>query len=366
MRDLATGARRKLTTHASVKQDFLWSPTGARIAVDADNRILDVDVASGRVTEIAHNPAGGYTLTGWSADDRWLVYNRSNASQNNDVYLFDTEARREINVTRDPQSDGNGHLTADGRQVVFTSNRDGGVTHLFVVPLTRMTEDPERSRRARATASRRRRFGRRRTSRCRCRCGHATAAAALNITVDEAGIARRARQLTTRREPGRQRVPLARRPHRSTSPRWTPAARASSPSASTDAIAVASPPAPSRQVTPTPDRRYIFFRQAGGGGGRRCARRRSRRRDRAAEVYRMALATPQRRDRIPFSLTVRVDQRAEWEQIFEESWRVMKYRFYDERMHGTDWDAAKREVQAAAPVRRQQRGRVRDRAGDDR
>jgi tricorn protease len=56
----------------------------------------------------------------------------------------------------------------------------------------------------------------------------------------------------------------------------------------------------------------------------------------------MAIATPQRKERVNFSFTVEVDHRGEWEQIFEESWRVMKYRFYDEKMHGTDWDAVKR------------------------
>jgi len=34
-----------------------------------------------------------------------------------------------------------------------------------------------------------------------------------------------------------------------------------------------------------------------------------------------------------------VDHKAEWEQIFDESWRQMKYFFYDPGMHGVDWDA---------------------------
>ena len=38
-------------------------------------------------------------------------------------------------------------------------------------------------------------------------------------------------------------------------------------------------------------------------------------------------------------MNVRVDQRQEWAQILDESWRVMKYRFYDEKMHGKDWNA---------------------------
>jgi tricorn protease len=44
---------------------------------------------------------------------------------------------------------------------------------------------------------------------------------------------------------------------------------------------------------------------------------------------------------VTFSFPVRIDRRAEWTQLFEESWRVMKYRFYDEKMHGRDWAAIK-------------------------
>jgi tricorn protease len=52
-----------------------------------------------------------------------------------------------------------------------------------------------------------------------------------------------------------------------------------------------------------------------------------------------ARAGPRRRTPVRFTVNVRVDQRQEWAQILDESWRVMKYRFYDEKMHGLDWAA---------------------------
>jgi tricorn protease len=36
---------------------------------------------------------------------------------------------------------------------------------------------------------------------------------------------------------------------------------------------------------------------------------------------------------------VKLDRPAEWAQMFDDAWRTMKYRFYDPKMHGTDWDA---------------------------
>jgi tricorn protease len=38
-------------------------------------------------------------------------------------------------------------------------------------------------------------------------------------------------------------------------------------------------------------------------------------------------------------IEMQVDPRAEWEQIYRETWRLQREHFYDAKMHGTDWDA---------------------------
>ena len=45
------------------------------------------------------------------------------------------------------------------------------------------------------------------------------------------------------------------------------------------------------------------------------------------------------RRRINFNVRVRIDRPAEWAEMFDDGWRTMKYRFYDPKMHGMDWDA---------------------------
>ena len=44
-------------------------------------------------------------------------------------------------------------------------------------------------------------------------------------------------------------------------------------------------------------------------------------------------------EQVNFAFNVRVDRRDEWKQILDESYRVMKYRYYDPQMHGKDWAA---------------------------
>src|SRR5581483_2971511 len=46
-----------------------------------------------------------------------------------------------------------------------------------------------------------------------------------------------------------------------------------------------------------------------------------------------------RNGRVNFTVTVKIDHPAEWQEMFDDAWRTMKYRFYDPRMHGHDWDA---------------------------
>ncbi len=49
-----------------------------------------------------------------------------------------------------------------------------------------------------------------------------------------------------------------------------------------------------------------------------------------------------------YSLTL--DPRAEWNQIFNESWRIERDFFYDPGMHGLDWNAVKRDYESRLPL----------------
>ncbi len=44
-------------------------------------------------------------------------------------------------------------------------------------------------------------------------------------------------------------------------------------------------------------------------------------------------------------MTVEIDPREEWRQIFREAWRIQRDWFYDENMHGVDWDAVYRQYE---------------------
>ena len=88
-------------------------------------------------------PRGGYQGVTFSPDGKWLAYTRRDDDQNADVYLYDLTAKTEYDVTPNPFSESRGVFTPDGRKLVFLSDRDGGVMHLFDVALDRLREDPD-------------------------------------------------------------------------------------------------------------------------------------------------------------------------------------------------------------------------------
>lgn len=61
----------------------------------------------------------------------------------------------------------------------------------------------------------------------------------------------------------------------------------------------------------------------------------------AARPAQMAAAQPGAGPRrVDFTVRMVIDRPAERKQVFAEAWRVMKYRFYDPKMHGVNWAAA--------------------------
>ncbi|MEP6834916.1 MAG: S41 family peptidase [Gemmatimonas sp.] len=372
MYDIGTGVKKKLSTHPSEKGGITWSVNSQKIAYTADNRIFEVDVSGGAARELTHNEAGGYILYQYSEDNNWLLYSRSDDEQNSDVFLYDIKAKKEFNVTHSPWNERNAALTPDGRTVVFTSNRDGATTQLYAVTLAKITEDPndplvrERLRRETAASGRGGRAG---------GAGEAPANTDISIKPNIDDIERRAIVLTTGAagvgqfflsRDGRTVYYAVNGGGGAAAGRGA----AGTPDNTQNGLYSVTIDGRDRRrvaggtftgMQPTADKRTIYFRGTananatggrggapavgfpveklaigagtavggggGGGGGGGAA---------AAGSGGAAAGTP-----VNFSFNVKIDRRKEWQQIFDEAYRVMKYRYYDPKMHGRDWAAIK-------------------------
>ncbi|MFC1555193.1 S41 family peptidase [candidate division KSB1 bacterium] len=302
--EIATGNRTKLTEHESTKSRVVWSQDSKQFAYTAANRLFVYDMDSGRNSELAYNQSRGYSVREFSQDGKWLVLSHSDPDQNSEVYLFNIAERTEYNISQNPFRDSGGVLTKDGKNVIITSNRDNGTNHIFIIPLQQVKENPndplvkERLKNEKPEE------------------------AEFAINIDINGIDRRAVQLTR----GSNSAGSFFLSEDGNTIYYT-----SSDDQGPGLFSMNLDGSDQKKVsegsfsglTPTADRKMVFYRQQNG-------------------IYKMTLPN-RNKGQVQFTLRVKVDKRAEWEQVFEESWRVMKYRFYDENMHGYDWDAIKRE-----------------------
>jgi tricorn protease len=374
--DTETHAKRRVTTQPSEKGRIVWAPNSRKLAYTGDNKLWEIDLsapaAQQQPRELGNNVAGGFNIAEYAADGTWLVYSRRDDENNADIYLYDIAAKKEYNVTQSPATETVGALTPDGKSVVFTSNRDGALSHLFVVSLAKLAEDPndplvrERIQRAAAARSGRGAGG---GGGGGGGAGGAPVASVPPSGIELDGIEDRAQQLTTGTNGvggffigtdgrtiyftvggggggrgGRGPAPATPAPARGRA-----GAAPAADDQGTGLFAIGVDGRDRRRIAagtfpgmiPTADKRAIFFRAAVAGGAAAPGGRGGGGGAAGQEIHRLALATPQRDDRVAFAFPVRIDRREEWKQMFEEMWRVMKYRYYNPAMNGYDWAALK-------------------------
>jgi tricorn protease len=374
------GDPRKLTDFDALKTGYRWSPDSTQIAYTAsDGKLRAVVVADGQSRELSASRYGNIGTPVWSPDGKWLAYSKPDVSRTTDIYLVPSAGGEEKKVTFDSFSEAGPRFSPDGRKLYFLRNEStqtgqaaGQPTiHVYAVTLERLERDPDDpEERAEAEAAQ----AEQQTPPAPGVEGGGAAGAGARrqagaprtpprpVQIDWPGLKRRTRQLTRMPFPvtsfevspdgrtvvfattelaGQASVPViytvqedGRRLTRVT---------AGSPPAAGDGSG--SPPQGGggpggvSNLNISRDGRTLFFQEgdfvysvalpppapAGGASA-------------AASPMAGASGGAQRR-RVNFVAKVRLDRPAEWAEMFDDAWRTMKYRFYDVKMHGTDWDA---------------------------
>jgi tricorn protease len=125
------GAERKLTSlGAGFRYAPYWSPDGKKLAfIDQGMKIRVIDVDGGKVVDvdkstdwIAHGGLEAFRFT-WSPDSRWLSYARPSSTGNNAVFLFDTKAGKLHQATSGYLNDTQPVFDPEGKFLFYASDR---------------------------------------------------------------------------------------------------------------------------------------------------------------------------------------------------------------------------------------------------
>jgi tricorn protease len=130
-RDLsAPGSEQKLTSYGpGYRYQLFWSPDSKKIAfIDQAMRIHVYDFAKRRTMDVdqalyMYEDELQTFTPGWSPDSRWLAYKRETGNRNGAIMLCDTQTGKVTQVTSGYYNDGVPAFDPDGKYLFFLTNR---------------------------------------------------------------------------------------------------------------------------------------------------------------------------------------------------------------------------------------------------
>lgn len=353
----------QLTDIDALKQGYSWSPDSKEIAFAAsDDKLRKLTVANKQILELDSSRYGGFGFPVWSPDGKWIAYSKADATRTSDVYLIAVsgEDKQPHKVTFDSNNDANPRFAPDGRKLYFQRIEPGGggnSVQIYSVWLERQERDPDDAEeRVEAEPPQREPAAEGAEGAAPPARRPVANRPPREIKVDWDGMKRRTRQVT--------RMPFPVLNYLIAPDSRTIIFVTTEPAATASVPVIYSIQEDGRRLTRitsgqggnegggggpgggggfgggltdlhiSRDGRTLFFRERDGvysvtvGGG-------------AATAATGGAGREAGRRRINFTLRVRVDRPAEWSEMFDDGWRTMKYRFYDPKMHGMDWDAAR-------------------------
>ncbi len=373
------GEPRKITDIDALKSSLSWSPDAKRIAfTTSEGQLLVTSMEGGDAKQLVSTRLGRLGTASWSPDGKWIAYSKPDVARTSEIYLVPSNGGEEKQLTFDSADDESPRFSADGKKVYFLRSdtselrTERPMSQLHVVPLEKLDRDPadpEPSRGGGASGP----DGARRS-------GDDAPPAAREAKIDWAGLKRRTRVVTRtmsnvlRYAPAQDSRTVVFVASEGTSTGDPPAlyaiqddgkrlSRLTSATPSTERASSDDAPQGRRgfggvlsNLRVTRDGRSVFFKEGNGvysvplslkaastegrggrGGGPRFGGTAAASTSSASESG----GSGGPRKRVDFTVRVKIDKPSEWAEMFDDAWRTMKFRFYDAKMHGQDWDAAR-------------------------
>jgi tricorn protease len=385
-----TAPAKKITSIDALKRGYEWSPDSKWLLISTnDGRLLKAEASGKETKELASSKYGGIDSARWSPDGKFVVYAKADVTRSDDIYMIPADGGEEKKLTFDFADDTNPRFSADARKVYFV-RREGDfgegqrpTAQVFVIPLEKLDRDPLEPAPGEASEG----GGRPGGGGGPGRGPAASVTPAKDVKIDWAGLKRRTRRVTPANLSAFNYIPAndgktivfvgseggggrfggggggatALYSIGDDGKRLT---RIASGNAPTEAPGEDAPRGPRRGfgggisgLALTKDGRTIFYQEGDGvystamggtpvAGADAPAGGRGLGRGGAGGGGPVAVAAAGgggggSSKKVTFVAKVKVDHPAEWAEMFGDAWRTMKYRFYDPKMHGVDWEAAR-------------------------
>ncbi len=350
-----SGPARQLTKEGDTyKYNLLWSPDSQKILWDDRAfRLSYVDVSTGNVVEVIKAKAWEIDSYAWSPDSRWIAYAKPEVEGMTRIYLYSLETKKTYEVTDAWYNSYGPAFSSDGRYLFFISDRDFSpvysrtefnhaylaMSRIYLVTLRADEKSPFEPKSDEVSA------------------------------FEMKGLSNEASKADLKEKTGRENQISAAKPAEK---KEIPLVRVDPEGLNQRIIALPIEVADYSNLSPVGDKIYYLKRKPLDQKRFLCfydlknqeekelgtvdafvisadQKKMLVRQERSYAIIDLPTASIKIEEKLDLSgLEVILDRRAEWKQIFEESWRQMKDFFYDPNLHGVDWEGIKKRYQPLA------------------
>ncbi len=335
---------------------LLWSPDSKKLVYGAGNKLFVYDFDRKATTAEIEGIRGTIIHPNWAPDNRWLAYSRRTQELQFDAFALNIEEGTEYRLTDDPRNDYGPTFTPDGKGLIFSSNRSGSY-QFYHFPFDKREYDPSDPEEVRMAAERKKKKAEAEKAakelhgkglddivitdltepekpEIERKAGEpGEKSSAKNVLINMDNLKQRIRRATNVK--GDVKIgPLVQKDGK----RFIFVAREVKGNSSLDVVYSAAivptgvPAADLRQLTSSSSIRALELALDGN---------RLFLLEGSTLSYMSAKGGAKKP--IHYSVRTEIDRKAEREQIFGEVWRALRDGFYDERMHGSDWEAVRKD-----------------------
>ncbi len=313
------------------KYQLYWSPDSRKILwSDRRQRLRFVDIRTKKITEVDHADAWEIRQYTWSPDSKWISYTKPEVDLLSNIYLYSLIDGKKYRVTDGWYQSGESAFSDDGKFLLFTSNRDFkpvyswtewnhayiDMSRIYLLPLNRAVKSPFEPENDMVSVGNKKKKKKK--------------SSAVNLKIDTDNMARRLIGL-----------PIAASAY--------------------------------GNVNMVDSRVYYIRKGSGGKKSRLMMYDLDKRKEKtlgevsgyeiSADKKKMLISRnrsyaiinlPKGEVKITEKLKLRdmkvnLNRKAEWTQIFNESWRQMREYFYAPNMHGVDWKGVREKYAQLLP-----------------
>jgi tricorn protease len=132
--------KRQVTDDRDVEGRLELSPNGSHIAFTKGSNlfVMDDDGADHRQVAEMWSPPN----FDWAPDGKWLTYATQDDNYNSDIFIVPIDAtRKPFNLSRHPDYDASPTWSGDGKRIAWVGRRDGDEVDIYVVELAKSTDE---------------------------------------------------------------------------------------------------------------------------------------------------------------------------------------------------------------------------------